>query len=52
MGKKFTLTIENADGVDVIVQSDDFNKIVILSNQLTGKEPQQLEGKPKVVLTK
>lgn len=51
MEKKYRVTIQNIQGVDVTFQSNDFDKIVRLAEQLT-KEPQQLEGKPNIVYTK
>lgn len=54
MEKKYTVKIDNIEGVDVTLQSNDFDKLVRFSNQLTrepNKEP-QLDGRPKIVYTK
>lgn len=51
MGKKFTVILGNIDGMDITIQSDDFDKLVNLSNRLTNKEP-QLDGRPIDIRTK
>lgn len=51
MAKKYTVRIENIEGVDITLQSNDFDKLVRLSNQLA-TDPQQLDGRPKIVYTK